>query len=312
MALFGCAALAQAPGAFPARPVRVIVPYPAGGTTDVIARIVAEKLSAKWGQNVLIDNRTGAGGNIGAELAARAEPDGYTLLCGAPGPLAINSSLYRQLGYDPLRFSPISVLATMPTVLVTRGGLAAESVQELIALAKREPGRLTYASQGSGTTSHLTASLFESTAGVKLTHVPYKGSTPALTDMIGGQVDIMFDNVTSSLAFYRAGRVKFLAIATLARVPFLPNVPTMSEAGLPGFHAGTWVATVAPPNAPPAVTAQIAGAMAEAVRLPDVQKRFAELGADPVGSSPPQMKAFVAEEAARWRKVIEQANVTLQ
>jgi len=299
----------SAPG-FPAKPVRIIVPYPAGGTADGIPRIVSEKLSARWGQPVLIDNRPGASGNIGAELVSRAEPDGYTLLGTAPGPLTINASLFRQLSYDPTRFNPVSLIATMPNALAVRAGLPANSVAELIALAKKDPGKLTYASQGNGTTSHLTTSLFEAMAGVKLVHVPYKGSAPALADLIGGQVDLMFDNVTSSLGHHRAGRIRILATATPRPVPYLPA--TVSEAGLTGFQAGTWVAIAAPPDTPEAIVVAVSQAIAEAVKLPDVQKRFADLGAEPIGSTPAETRAFVAQETAKWRRVIQEANVTLQ
>lgn len=301
----------QTPATYPTKTVRIIVPFPAGGTADSIPRIVAEKLNAKWGQPVIVENRAGAGGNIGAELVARADPDGYTLLASPPGPLSINQSLYKSLSYDPTKFAPISLVATMPNVLAVRPTMEAKSVQELIAQAKKNPGKLTYASQGNGTTSHLTANMFQSMTGTELVHVPYKGTAPALTDLMGGQVDLMFDNITSSLSPYKAGRIKILAVAAPARIPELPNVPTLTEAGVRGFQAGSWVGIVAPANTPPAITTAISQAVAEAVKTADVQKKFSEVAAQPVGNTPAEMKAFMTQEAEKWRQVIRTANVTV-
>ena len=298
--------------AYPEKPIRVVVPYPAGGTADAVPRIIAEKLRAKWGQPVIVDNRPGAGGNLGAAEVARAEPDGYTLMSTPPGPLAINGSLYKSLSYDPRKFVPVSVVASMPNVLAVRTTLPATSVRELIAMAKANPGKLTYASQGSGSTSHLTAHLFQQMAGVTLLHVPYKGTAPALTDLVGGRVDMFFDNISSSLSQYRAGRIKVLAVATSSRVASLREVPTIAESGLPGFQSGTWMAFAAPPNTPARIATAISRGIAEAVRDPGVRTRLAELGAEPIGNTPEEMAAFVAEEAARWRKVIESANVTVE
>ena len=302
---------AQAPAGFPAKVVRIIVPFPAGGTADSIPRIVAEKLNAKWGQPVIVENRPGAGGNIGAELVARAEPDGYTLLASPPGPLTINQSLYKNLSYDPAKFAPISLVATMPNVLAVRPTLGVSSVQELIARAKKTPGKLTYASQGNGTTSHLTANMFESMTDTQLVHVPYKGTAPALTDLMGGQVDLMFDNITSSLAPYKSGRIKILGVAAGARIPDLPDVPTLAEAGVKGFQAGSWVGVVAPANTPAPIVAAISQAIAEAVKTADVQKKFSDIAAQPVGNTPAEMASYLAAESAKWRRVIRSANVTV-
>ncbi|MBT9599105.1 MAG: tripartite tricarboxylate transporter substrate binding protein [Vitreoscilla sp.] len=304
-------ASAQAPAGFPQRPIRIVVPFPAGGTADSIPRIVAEKLSARWGQPVIIDNRPGAGGNIGAEAAFHAEPDGYTLLASPPGPLAVNASLYRKLGYDVSKFVPVSLLATMPNILSVRTTMPAASVKELIAAATREPGKVSYASQGNGTTSHLSASLFQLLTHTSLLHVPYKGTAPALSDLVGGQVDMMFDNVSSSLGQYKAGRIKVLAVATAKRLPYMPEVPTMEEAGVKNFRTGTWVALVAPPNTPPEIAAAISKAVAEVIRMPEVQKRFADLGGDAAQGTQPELAAFLADESARWKDVIQRANVTV-
>jgi tripartite-type tricarboxylate transporter receptor subunit TctC len=309
--LVASAAHAQAPAGYPAKVVRIIVPFPAGGTADAIPRIVAEKLNAKWGQPVIVENRPGAGGNIGAELVARAEPDGYTLLASPPGPLTINQSLYKSLSYDPTKFAPISLVATMPNVLAVRPTLGVSSVQELIALAKKTPGKLTYASQGNGTTSHLTANMFESMTDTQFVHVPYKGTAPALTDLMGGQVDLMFDNITSSLAPYKSGRIKILGVAAGARIPDLPDVPTLAEAGVKGFQAGSWVGVVAPANTPAPIVAAISQAIAEAVKTADVQKKFSDIAAQPVGNTPAEMAAYLAAESAKWRRVIRSANVTV-
>lgn len=301
----------QGGDAYPTKPVRIIVPFPAGGTADSIPRIVAEKLALKWSQPVIVENRPGAGGNIGADTFARAEPDGYTLIASPPGPMAINFNLYKKLGYDARRFAPISVAATMPTVLVVRPELAAMPPQDLFRQIRGNPDKFTYASQGNGTTSHLAANLFSMELRAQLLHIPYKGTAPALTDLIGGKVDLMFDNISSSLAFHQSGRVKIIAVAADKRVASLPDVPTFGELGLPGVVAGSWVAFAAPAGTPPAITARISQAVAEIVRMPDVQKRFADLSAAAVGDTPAEMAAFVGKEAERWGAVIRTAHVTL-
>ncbi len=309
-ALLGAPSL-RAQTSFPSRTVKIIVPFPAGGTADVLPRIVAEKLSAKWGRPVIIENRAGGGGNIGAEAVAKAEPDGHTLLASPPGPLAINQNLYKKLSFDPRKFQPVTILATVPNVLAAKTALPVDSVQALIALAKSKPGAITFASQGSGSTSHLTAALFESMADVRMVHVPYKGTTPALTDLIGGQVDIFFDNLGVSAAQHQAGKIKILAVGSPERVPSLPNIPTVAEAGLPGFRSVTWFGVVAPPGTPPALAARISAAFNEALALPDVRRRFQELSAQPIGGSPAETGKFIREEAARWEKVITSAKVTV-
>jgi tripartite-type tricarboxylate transporter receptor subunit TctC len=310
MAGLSCLA-AAAQGSFPQKTVRIVVPFPAGGTADSIPRIVAEKLSAKWGQTVIIENKPGAGGNLGAELAFRAEPDGYTLLASPPGPLSVNNSLYKKLPFEASKFEPVSLLATMPNLLAVRSALPVNSVKDLIALAAKEPGKISYASQGNGTTSHLSASLLQLRTGTQLLHVPYKGTAPALADLVGGQVDMMFDNVTSSLGQYKAGRIKVLAVATPKRLPSLPDVPTMEEAGVKDFRTGTWVALVAPPGTPKDLVASIQKAVADAVRHPDVQRKFGDLGADPVGGTQGELAGFLADETARWKDVIQRASVTV-
>ena len=297
---------------FPNKVVKVIVPFPAGGSADVLARIVGEKLANKWGQAVVVENRAGAGGNIGAEAVYRADPDGYTLLSSPPGPLSINHNLYKQLPYDPTRFVPISVLAIVPNVITTKLDLPVNSVRELIAYAKANPGKVVYASQGNGSTSHLSAQMFASMAGIELTHIPYKGEGPALVDIVAGRVDIFIGNIAAALRFQQAGKVKFLGVANERRSSVAPEIPTVTEAGLPGFIASAWFAFVAPPGTPNAIVQQVNAAVVEALRMPDVRQRYLEQGAEPVGNTTAEMAAFVKEEMARWQKVIQSSNVTLQ
>ena len=301
---------AQSP-AFPTKAVRIIVPFPPGGTNDLLTRVLAERLRQTWNQPVLVENRAGAGGNIGADVVARSEPDGYTLLSAPPPPFAINHNLYKKLTYDPTKFVPITVLASVPNVLAVHPAVPATSVQELIGLAKSKPGKVTFASQGVGTTSHLTGNLFQTMAGVQLLHVPYKGTAPALADLIGGQVDMFFDNLFTAGPQHKAGKLRILAVASPKRVAALPNIPTIAETGLTGFVSVTWFAIGAPPNTPAALADQINKAIVDALKLPEVQKAFADQGADVVGNTRAEMAAFVKDETARWQQVIKAANVTL-
>ena len=305
-ALVATSALAQD---WPAKAVRIIVPFPAGGSADLLPRIVGERLSARWGQPVLIENRPGAGGNIGAEAVFRAEPDGYTLLSAPPPPLVINQIIYPKLAFDPAAFVPATVIAAIPNVLLVNPRVAANTVQELIDLARAGPDKLNYASQGSGTTSHLTAELFKSMGGgLKITHVPYKGTAPALTDLLAGQVEMMFDNLGVSLPHVRAGKLKALAVGSEQRVAGLPGVPALREA-LPGFVSVTWFGIVAPPKTPAPIAEKIAAGVAEALKSPEVQKRLSDLSAEPVGNTPAEMAAFMKQETERWRAVVRQAGV---
>ena len=307
-ALFAAAAFGQA---WPGKPVRITVPFPAGGSNDVLCRILGDKLSQKWGQPVVVENRAGAGGNIGAEAVFKADADGSTLLCSPPGPLSINHNLYKALSYDPAKFVPITVLALVPNVVTARFELPASSVKELIAYARANPGKVTYASQGNGSTSHLSAAMLQSMAGLDLVHVPYKGEGPALVDIVAGRVDIFIGNLAAALKFHQSNRARILAVASTRRSPVLPDVPTVIEAGLPGFVTSAWFGLVAPPGTPAALVAKVNGDAVEALRLPDVRARFLEQGAEPVGNTPAEMTAFVREEMARWQEVIRSANVTL-
>jgi tripartite-type tricarboxylate transporter receptor subunit TctC len=310
LAMWACATAAYAQ-AYPARAIRIIVPFPAGGTADLLPRVVAEKLAAHFGQPVVVDNRAGAAGNIGAEMVYNAEPDGYTLLSAPPPPLVINPSLYPKLAFDPTRFVPVSVMAAVPNVMLVHPKVPANNVRELIAWAKAQPDRLLYSSQGSGTTSHLTTELFKTAAGgLSATHVPYKGTAPALAALLAGEVNLMFDNLGVSLPQVRAGRVKALAVCSEKRVASLPEVPALAET-FPGFVAVAWFGVVAPPKTSAAIATRLSGAIADALKLPEVAKRLTELSAEPVGNTPAQMAAFMKEETARWRAVVRSANVKL-
>ena len=294
---------------WPAKTVRIIVPFPPGGSADLMPRVVAEKLSEKWGQPVIVENRPGAAGNIGADVVFRSEPDGYTLLSAPPPPLVINRLLYPKLSYDSTQFVPVTVIGAIPNVLLVHPKVNANSVQELIALAKANPGKLNYASQGIGTTSHLTAELFKSMAGgLQITHVPYKGTAPALADLLGGQVDMMCDNLGVSLPHVKSGKLKALAVASRTRVKSLPEVPALAES-LPGFEAVAWFGIVAPPRTPSAVVEKVAAGVIDALKIPDVQKRLAELSAEPMGLTPAQTAAYMKQETERWGAVIRNAGV---
>jgi tripartite-type tricarboxylate transporter receptor subunit TctC len=297
---------------WPQKAVRVIVPFPAGGSNDALCRIVADKLSGDWKQPVIVDNKAGAGGNIGAEIAYSAPADGYTLLCSPPGPLSINHNLYKSLSYDWSKFAPITILALSPNVITARKDLPANTAQEFIAWAKANPGKATYASQGNGSTSHLSAQMLATQAGIKMVHVPYKGEGPALVDISAGRVDIFVGTISASLRFEKSGQVKYLGLAARSRSPVAPNVPDAAEIGLPNLLASAWFGLVAPPGTPEPVIQKINADTAAALKLADVHAKFLELGAEPQGQSPQATAAFIKDEEMRWRDVIKTANVTLE
>jgi tripartite-type tricarboxylate transporter receptor subunit TctC len=309
-ALVAVPSIANAQDNFPNRPIRIIVPFAPGGAADTLPRLVAEKLALKWHQPVIIENRPGATGNLGAEAVARAEPDGYTLLGAPPPPLAVNQNLFPKLGFDPSAFVPVTIIAAVPNVLVAHPKVPASSIQELIAYAKANPDRLSYASTGSGGTPHLTAELFKSTTGVRMVHVPYKAVPLAFVDLLAGQVDMMFANLGDSMQHIRSGKLRAIGIGSRLRWPALPDVLAISEV-LPGFVSDTWYAVVAPPKTPPDLVEKLSLAIAEALRLPDVANRLNGLSATPVGSSPGETAAFIRQETQRWRDVILATGVTL-
>jgi len=304
------ALLATGAGAqdWPSKPVHIIVPFPAGGSADLLPRYVGESLAKQWAQPVIVDNRPGAAGNIGAAAVYQAAPDGYTLLSAAPA-LIINSLLYPKPGYDAARFVPMSVIAAIPNVLLVHPKVQARTVAELIAHARQNPGKLNYASQGGGATSHLSAELFKTMAGnLQITQVPYKGSAPALGDLLAGKVDMMFDNLDVSQPHLKAGKLRALAVASTRRYRSLPDVPTLAET-LPGFESVAWFGVVGPPKTPRAIAEKVATGVEAALRNPDILRRLSELSADPLGMSPKETAAFMKLETERWGALIRSAGV---
>jgi len=304
------AGLARAQDAYPSQPVRIIIPFPAGSTTDTLTRIVADQLSQKWGKAAIVENIPGM--NIGAERVAGADPDGYTLLSSPPSPLTINKLLYHNLPYDPAKLMPITLLATGPNVLDVRKDLPVNSVTELIAYAKANPGKLTYASQGVGSTAQLSSALLEQMAGIKMLHVPYRGALPALTDLIAGHVDMFFDTATTSVPLFRGDQLKILAVGSTKRIAALAEIPTMEEAGQPGFRSITWFALAAPPGTPASLIAKINRDTIDILKDPKVSDRLRQLQLDSGATSPEETAQFFAEELKLWGKVIQDANITVQ
>jgi len=277
-----------------------------------LPRIVAEKLRQKWNQPVIIENRSGAGGNIGAEVVASSPPDGYTLLASPPGPIAINEMLYKKLSFRPSELKPITVLGTAPNVLDVRPDFPAKTVQELVDYAKANPGKVSFASQGNGSTSHLTAILFEKLTGTRMVHIPYRGTSPALQDIMGNTVDLFFDNVGSSMSLHLGGKLRILGVCGTERAPSLPDVPTVREAGVPGFASVTWFVLMAPKGTPDAILAKLNSGVTEILREPDIQAQFLKLGVQPAPMDIPATAKFLDEERARWGDIIRDADVTLE
>lgn len=312
------AALAAAPvagaqaQAYPSKPIRVIVPFPPGGSTDFLARIVGQKLTAAWGQQVVIDNRPGAGGTVGAAEAARATPDGYTLLMGAVHH-TIASSAYAKLPYDFQKdFAPVTTVAIVPNILVVNPAVPATTVKELIAHAKANPGKLTYGSAGMGTAHHLIGESFNAQAGVDILHVPYKGSSPAVADLIGGQVTLMYDTVSSCLPHIKSGKLRAIGVSTAKRSAALPDVPTIAEAALPGFEVTTWFGFLAPAKTPPEIVTRLNTEIVKILNMPDVRERLLAAGSEPVGNTPEQMTAQIAHETAEFAKIVKRAKLVVE
>jgi tripartite-type tricarboxylate transporter receptor subunit TctC len=306
--LFGSAALAQD---YPSRPVRIVVPYPAGGSNDIIARIVAQKLSERSGQNFLVENRGGAGGNIGAEAVATSEPDGHTLLLTAPPPLTINAALYKNLTFDPAKaFAPVALIASVPIVLAVHPSLGVKNVKELVALARAKPGTINFGSSGIGTTNHLAGELLKTKTGIDIVHVPYKGAAPAMNDLLAGHIPMMFDNIPAVLPQVQAKLINAIAVAGSTRASALPDVPTVAEQGVEGFEASAWFGLVAPAKTPPPVLAKLQAEVAAILQMPDIQKRFVELGAEAGTVSGEAFGKFLAEETTKWGGIIRASGAT--
>lgn len=310
LALTPLAAQAQA---FPTKAITIIVPFSAGGTTDILARVLGQFISKDLGQPVIIDNRAGAGGNIGTQLVARAAPDGYTILMGTVGTHAINQSLYPKLAFDPIKdFAPLTRVALVPNLLVANPAQPFKTVKELMAYAKANPGKVTFGSSGSGTSIHLSGELFKQMAGVDLQHVAYKGSAPAVNDLLGNHIAIMFDNMPSAISHVKAGKLRPLAVTTAQRSPALPDVPTIAEAGVPGYEATSWFGLLAPAKTPAPVVAKLNAAILKALADPDVKNKLLEQGAEPAGETPAQFAAFIASETVKWGKIVKQSGATAQ
>ncbi|HLK81948.1 MAG TPA: tripartite tricarboxylate transporter substrate binding protein [Xanthobacteraceae bacterium] len=312
-----CALLAVLPATaqqaqYPSRPIKIIVCLPPGGGVDTVTRVIADRLQRRLGQPIVIENKSGQSGNLGAEAVFMAEPDGYTLLASQPAPITTNPLLYKSLSFDPARFTPVAVMTTIPNTLTVRADFPAKNVQEFIAYAKANPGKVSYASQGNGTTSHLTAVMFEQATGAKLLHVPYRGTAPAINDLMGGHVDAFFNELATSMELHKAGKARILAVTTAARVPELPDVPTLQEAGLSGFVSDTWNAISAPPKTPGPIVTKLNAAINEVLKASEMQSHLSLMHLQAVGGTPQRMAEIVKTDTQRWGDVIRAANVTLE
>ena len=305
-AIFLLASSAIASGqAFPSKPIKIVVPFPAGGTVDFFARVVSTKLTESLGQPVLVENRAGAGGNIAVEAVAKSAPDGYTLLMGSEI-VAINTSLYNKLAYDPIKdLAPITLVGTVPNILIVHPSLPVNSVKDLIALAAKSPGKISFASTGQGTSSHLSSELFKLMTNVDMLHVPYKGGPPAVADLIGGQVNVMFINMPTGITHVRTGKARILAVSSMRRVAQLPDVPTVDQAGVKGYETSAWSGLYAPTGTPPEVIAKINAEVVKILKIPAVREQLAGQGAEAVGDTPEEFLRFTKEEIAKWAKIIK-------
>ncbi|WP_430869492.1 Bug family tripartite tricarboxylate transporter substrate binding protein [Cupriavidus basilensis] len=311
-AVLGMTTLSLGAAAYPDKPVRLIVPAAAGGTTDIASRLVGKRLGELLGQPVVVENRAGAAGIVGVQALRQAAPDGYTLMMGNIGPNAINYALYKQLPYRPEDFAPVTMVVSVPNVLVVNAKVPARNVAELVALARSQPGKLSFASSGTGQSVHLSGELFRKRTGIDIIHVPYKGAAPAVADLVAGQVTMMVDNLPSSLAHIQSGKLRALAVTSAARVAELPDVPTMKEAGLDDFQVTAWFGLVAPAGTPPAIVARLQKTVAGILAEPEVKTRLAELGGVPGGDTPAHFGKFIDAERARWARVVKDTGIPLQ
>ena len=297
---------------YPSKPIRIVAPFPPGGPADILSRIIGHKLSQSWGQQVIVDNRPGAGGNIGADLVAKAAPDGYTLLLGFVGTHAINASLYAKMPYDNVKdFEPVSQIAAVTIVLVVHPSVPALSIKELIALAKSKPGQLTFGSPGNGTPQHLAGQLFNTMAGVEMLHVPYKGAVPALTDLIGGQVSMIFSSMPPALPLVKTGKIRALGVTSATRSPAAPAIPTITESGLPGYEVNNWYGILAPRGTPKEIVSKLNAEIVKILNMPDVKESLAVQGAEPVSGTPEQFAAYIKEETEKWAKIVKYSGARL-
>jgi len=310
--LLGVVVFALSTSAFaqtwPAKPIKWIVPFAPGGTTDILARTIGEKLTVALGQPVIIENKPGAGGGVGAEFTAKAPPDGYTIMGGTISTHAINASLYKSLPYDPVKdFVPITLIARVPNMLVVNPDIPAKNVTELITLLRANPGKYSFASSGNGTSQHLSGELFKSMAGVDMQHIPYKGSPPALQDVVGGQVAMTFDNITTAWPLAKGGKLRALAVTTAKRSAVAPEVPTLSESGLAGYEVGSWQGVFAPASTPPAIVKRLNVEIVKIINMPDVKEKLIGLGAEPVGNTSEEFGALVKTEVVKWAEVVKKS-----
>jgi tripartite-type tricarboxylate transporter receptor subunit TctC len=306
---FGQASNQDKAADYPTRPIKIVVCVPAGGGVDTVTRIVADKLGQKLGQPVVVENRTGQSGNIGAEFVFAAAPDGYTLLASQPAPLTVNILLYKKINFEPTAFIPVAIMTAIPNTVTVRPDFPAKTIQELIAYAKANPGKLNYASQGTGTTSHLTAELFATRTGIKMQHVPYRGTAPAINDLISSHVDLMFTEMASAIELHKGGRARILAVSAEQRSPLMPDIPTVIEAGVPDFISDTWNAISAPPRTPPAIVAKLNAAIVEVLKMPDVQEKLKKINTSPQQTTIAQAAKVVKDDTARWAAVIKAADL---
>ncbi len=291
---------------YPSKPIRLVVPFTPGGSTDILARVIGQKLTEAWGKQVVIDNRPGAGGNIGVDLVAKSPADGYTLVMGHIGTFGVNPTLYPKLPYDPIKdFQPITLVALVPNMLSVNPALPAKSVKELVALAKAKPGTINFGSGGNGSAAHLAGEYFKLMTKTEITHIPYRGTSPAVTDLIAGQIQMIITGVPPTLAFAKAGKLRALAVATSKRLPLLPELPTIAEAGVPGYEATQWYGVLAPAGTPKPIVAKLNAEMAKAIKGPDVREKLAADAAEPVGNAPEEFGAFIKKEIARWAPVVK-------
>ena len=297
---------------FPNKPIRIVVTFTSGGAPDIIARLIGERMSAEWGQSVIIDNKPGAGGNIGADFVAKSAPDGYNIVVGTVGTHSINGALYPKMPYDMIKdFSPITLLATTPNMLVVHNDVPAKNLKEFIELGKKE-GKMSFASSGSGTSIHVSGELFKSVTGIDMTHIPYKGRASAIPDLLGGRVTMMFDNMPSSLPLVREGKLRALGVTSLNRSAAAPDIPTLAEAGLPGFEAVSWFAMFAPANTPKTIVTKLQLEIAKILKSPDISKRLLDIGLEPIGSTPEELAAYQRSEIAKWAKVVKDSGAKLE